>query len=88
MGGTAGNHVPAKGPGDMIRTVSGRPSGRCWRHSSKSEVAGARREERCDLDDGSAARNHVPGKRSGGVIGAASRAPRKEQMPLEGGPAG
>ena len=69
----------------MIRTVSGRPSGRCWHHISKSEVAGAGREERCDLDDGSAVRNHVPGKRSGSMIGTASWAPRKEQIPLEGG---
>ena len=32
-------------------------------------------------------RNHVPGKRSGSMIGTASWAPRKEHIPLEGGPA-
>ena len=55
------------------------------RSSSKSEVAGGRREERRGLDDGSAVRNHVPGKRSGNMIGTSSRAPRKEQILLQGG---
>ena len=79
--------LPQRGSGNMIRAVSGRPSGRDRRHSSKSERAGAGGEERRDLDDGSAVRNHVPGKPSGSRIGAASRAPRKEQIPFEGGPA-
>ena len=57
------------------------------RSSSKSDVAGGWQEERRDLDDGSAVRNHVPGKRSGYMVGRASWALRKEQIPLEGGPA-